>query len=209
MYQNIFCRVAECLGVKLYKKYWPDGGSWWNTKHIDPNNGDDLERVILNSNDLANNHFIQMINENFIMIASILCSYYFSLVDNKGLSYLVTITSILTLRHLYGIMVHTYNKYIAHDKLSKLPNDQLNGVEKTYDSIWDLSELNISSSLIIHRIYLKNMYIGNLELYFKNKEHALLVLNQLNNMNDDMLFQFITNKIFRKNQIDVILEKNK
>lgn len=41
--------VAELLGVRLFKKYWIFGGSYWNENHIDKNNPCDINSVIFES----------------------------------------------------------------------------------------------------------------------------------------------------------------
>ena len=46
MFEKFFCKISELLGVNLYKKYWPNGGSHWNTEHINSNNKYDLANTI-------------------------------------------------------------------------------------------------------------------------------------------------------------------
>lgn len=179
-WSNLFCSIAELLGVKIYKKYWPDGGSYWNTKHVNKNNETDLKLIIDQSIFLLKIHFSGLLNEFLIMISCVIVFSYFNAIDEKYLLSILFIYGIILSRHLYGIMVHRYNIIKANERLIiLLSNTKKNSTSTAKDlkintnkcknKYWIIDEHEIIENTYIYIV--KNYQAG---LYFKfdSKEKA-------------------------------------
>lgn len=114
---NIIITVANLLGVRLFKKYWPVDGSIWNDTHINKNSRDDLDRVIRNSYEYTKYH----INGAVGTLVMILPLIAFS--DWKKSIVMIKFVSGIMLIHGYAFMAHEYNRILARRALSKLPNE--------------------------------------------------------------------------------------
>lgn len=107
--ESLFMNFAECLGVKLFKKYWFINGSYWNKNHMNPKNTYELSQIITFTYCHGKNHFICW------SIETILALFTFKTL-NEPLPYTLSVGIL----HLYAIMVQLYNNILAKRALNKL-----------------------------------------------------------------------------------------
>jgi hypothetical protein len=124
---DVLIILAELLGVRIFKKYWPYGGSFWNNRHIDPTNKYDLETVINNAWDYTRNHVQALITELLV----VMISYYSGYMNPKQCRGFIPVTLVI---HGYALLVHYYNRTKAKARLrqivrteKRIPGIQLNG----------------------------------------------------------------------------------
>lgn len=136
--------LATCLGIKIFKKYWPYRGSYWNETHMNKNDPIELRSLIAETKKLVNTHVQSMFGENILLIGILL--FGGDLFWNT-----IAMLIILNLMHLYAIMAQHYNRILAQRQLDQLKKD-------------DFSEnQNVD--------FVKNKEIGeNLRKYNKNEE---------------------------------------
>ena len=116
-----FYRCAESLGFLYFKRYWINGGSYWNNlagrRRLNGSNPSDL-RLIANSsvcNFLA--HTVTcLINVN--VCNKIYRRYNIPFYRN----FWCIMFGILITADLYVLMFQTYNYLKAHDRLAELQN---------------------------------------------------------------------------------------
>lgn len=128
---NIIITVANLLGVRMFKKYWPVEGRIWNDTHIDKNSRDDLDRVIRNSYEYTKYHINGAIT-TLVMALPLIA------LDNWEKSIvMIKFVSGVMLIHGYAFMVHEYNRILARRALSQLPN------EITKDNKWKTLKVSL------------------------------------------------------------------
>jgi len=185
------------MGVKQYKKYWPDGGSWWNETHMNPNNRSDLERTVSKSKESFRNHVNQMINEVLILGLIWVVSFVFNLLKGKDLIYIGLVLLVSTLRHSYGLMVHMYNSFKAQDKLSTLPKEEPEpvltlGMDTPSQKVGRLGSCDLTPTLTIYTVRISHFY--GARCHFRYKKMAEAFMEHLDTLDDGTLFQLATNK---------------
>jgi hypothetical protein len=121
--ESIFMYIAECFGVKIYKKYYPGGGSYWNNTHLDKNCISELDDVVDSSNKNIRQHSAMMVQEWCMFVPLNIYEYVSSAGKSVYISTLM-LGSGLTLYHLYGIMVHTYNIIKAKNRIRILKEQE-------------------------------------------------------------------------------------
>lgn len=116
---------CEILGVLYFKKYWPNGGSYWNDEHISSNNIDDLRNVLQFSRNLTLIHKGVMIQEFFICLALAYMGHITTYDTFK-------ILMLLSIIHSYVLMVQYYNITKAKSKIEEiyLTRDISRGITK-------------------------------------------------------------------------------
>lgn len=110
---NLFIFIAQLLGVRLFKKYWPYNGSFWNYQHINPNNKYDLESVIRNAWEYTRGH-VQLLFTELLIVGISAFSGYMTLQQCRGF------LPIALIFHGYALMVHHYNRILAGRRLKKI-----------------------------------------------------------------------------------------
>ena len=115
--ERIFLFTMRCLGVGVFKKYWPTKGSYWNSDHIDKNDLRDLERIINQSDDNINLHAKAFASEIILSGGSFLWKIQ-KPVDN------LKFLGLCSLVHLYALGVQTYNKILAANRIHELKLQQ-------------------------------------------------------------------------------------
>lgn len=112
--QRVFIITANLLGAKIFKRYWPMGGSFWNKKHINPRRRYDLESVIDESWDYTQQHARAFVTEAIIMGMAYFTGYFPPGQVIGSIPIIVTI-------HGYAMMIHQYNRILANARLESLP----------------------------------------------------------------------------------------
>lgn len=115
-----FETLAECMGVKLVKKYWVIGGSYWNKTHINPTNSCDLTRVINDADSYTATHRTGMAFELLTFAAVYVCGFT---IREPDLTAYMKLLAILACYHSYAFMLHTYNRVKARAVLGSLKKD--------------------------------------------------------------------------------------
>lgn len=105
--ESFFLIAAECLGVKVFKRYWICGGSYWNNRHISSNNANDLRWV-------ANFSYYHSINHCMMLLAESLISIWQSKLN------IMPIVLFMLPFHSYALMVQLYNNILAKRALRNL-----------------------------------------------------------------------------------------
>lgn len=110
--------IAILLGIKLFKKYWPVNGSYWNRLKglppLDPKGKFQLEGVIKESYEYTQTHLSALIIETIIIGTSMIMVPQYR--HQVGYTY----ASLLFI-HLYAFMVHLYNRRLAFKRLKLIP----------------------------------------------------------------------------------------
>ena len=96
----------EYLKIKLFKKYWFNGGSYWNKKHINKNNINNLKSIISLSNNTIKWHIIGIIVEIPLHI-----DLYYQ--TNNRISIIISF-----IYHSYAFIVQNYNKIMAQKRIN-------------------------------------------------------------------------------------------
>jgi hypothetical protein len=105
----------ECLGVRYFKKYWFVNGSYWNTRHINPEDQQDLYGVIDATKDYTRQHLQQM----FFLVVIFIPTYFF--LPSEQMTASLIVMGIIMGTHLYAFLVQRYNYLKATDALHQLP----------------------------------------------------------------------------------------
>lgn len=143
--EHIFVFVCKyILLMKVFKKYWPVGGSYWNTSHINPNKRDDLEEVIEQANNFTKQHLPQA----FILLFLSIGMYITNAMDYKSTVGMV----LLLIVEVYAFAAHHYNRVLARNKLATLPKKE---AKKTVITQYDYLDIQDS----------KDMHLCNGEYY--------------------------------------------
>ena len=118
--ESIVIWIAELLGAKLFKKYWPVDGSYWNRaknlKRLDPTNKFDLERTIYQSYEYTQTHI------QGLTITSIVILPVYIFVSGKKVEVIYTYFGLLGI-HLYALLIHQYNRILARRRLKNIPSE--------------------------------------------------------------------------------------
>lgn len=112
--EKIYMKLCYYLGVKIFKKYYPNNGSYWNNSHIDKKNEVHLNTIIHNAYENLKLHLAGIFIET-IMILTLGLTGYLELV--KSFQYFPMIFLI----HGYPSIVQKYNIILANNCLKNLP----------------------------------------------------------------------------------------
>lgn len=115
--QRLYLSFCNLLGARLFKKYWPVKGSYWNKRHTDTKKKNDLQ-IILDDADSYT-----QIHANFLMVELIILglgSISGFTTTEKFWEYI----PVAIVFHGYAFMIHHYNRILAKDALEKLPEKE-------------------------------------------------------------------------------------
>lgn len=116
-FEKRYIKFCEILGIKLFKKFWIAGGSFWGEQHINKNNINDLEIVIENANDFQRTHISQLIIDiTFFVLSTKLCLMH------RSLGCKIMIVSLTC--HSYALIAQNYNKILAKRRIEYLESQQ-------------------------------------------------------------------------------------
>ncbi len=176
------------LFVGIFKKYWPVGGSYWNKKHINPNNKYDLEKVIDDANEYTRLHA----NVSFMVLLYGLIGYIFN-----SFSYETKVSfGTFAIGTIYAFGAQHYNRILARNKLNNIPKE--NNIDKDEDEYDFKNEVvNTKKYLSIQLLnnhyyitYTKLQYRVNIDRYFVEKNTALKFVDYIvDNYNEDEFLQ--------------------
>jgi hypothetical protein len=122
--ETIYINSCNLLGVKLFKKYWTSGGSYWNETHMDKKNRHDLKRVIKDVTWYSKIHIGALVMETIALGIGSLSGY---IEPMKALKY----TPISLILHGYPLLVQKYNSILANAHLKNIPESkQVNNIEE-------------------------------------------------------------------------------
>lgn len=114
--------VAPFLGAKLFKRYWPGKGSYWNTSHFDKNSSLQLQGVIANSRENCSVHLRGLVSLGIVSLVIDLAPRFIqgleSLLPNLKLALLLL--AVQALLSLYALMIQRYNIALAQARLRYL-----------------------------------------------------------------------------------------
>lgn len=109
--EKVFVNVMNRLGVAYFKRWWPEGGSKWNRRHVDSKSRDDIENIIRNADGYVQSHVRNIINEIILFLL---------LLAVNGLQLMGTIIRLslfLACIHFIAYMIQCYNKIRAYAAL--------------------------------------------------------------------------------------------
>lgn len=109
-----FYWVAELLGVRLFKRYWPVNGSFWNTEHMNKDRVEDVEETLRMIKEFTRQHVQMSILATIVAILG----YIFEIEQMDLRSYFYIVLPM----QLYPFLVQIYNYYKAQDRLQYLQN---------------------------------------------------------------------------------------
>ena len=163
-------KLAEWLGAKSFKKYWPVGGSYWNrlTKQpkLNPNNRSDLERTIKEAYEYTQRHVQALTVESIILLP---CIFLAKDVQTETIYTYVSLTGI----HLYALIIHYYNRILARRRLDSIKN--IPEVEPNKIDPYQLQIINLGNAEawfrlgFIYQTFREPIYLGP---YFTSREKA-------------------------------------
>lgn len=166
MSEGLFIKVAELLGVKFMKKWWPVDGSYWNRLQkkpkLDTSKRWALEYMIHDSYEYTKIHVAGLISETII----------FLLIMLTWRSYrLIWIYSGLAGIHLYAMMMHQYNRILGRRRLAKLPVELKS--EEKYDP-YEIKIIPAFGNKFWHRLAFQEGEYSFIKFgpYLPSKEHA-------------------------------------
>lgn len=176
-YERLFITSCNLFGMRIFKKYWPVGGSFWKETHIDPKNRFDLENVIKESWQYTQAHVIA----DSGIIFSIVWLYF--------LGERVNIAAFLPMfvLEIYAYSAHTYNRILAREALENLSKedtskDKLVGNSEKLSKIFDkLNKINMDNILKVtnysyggqYKSYYISIGYRKLGKYFETIEEAV------------------------------------
>lgn len=109
---------AEMLGVNVFKKYWPYGGSYWNKHHIDSTDRCQLLGLIQSGKSNIRSYFLSM----FLILQSVFFSYACAWEYRRSTHPIaIKVLLISAVYFGYGWLVQTYNIRKAKRALAALP----------------------------------------------------------------------------------------
>lgn len=145
--------VATLLGARVFKRYWPVGGSYWNDTHADTSKRRDVEGIISDAR-LYTKFHIQVWSMQLLMLGMLYIwggDVVFSqtLDVNKGLAVI----------HMYAFMIHRYNVILAMrcleainlaDEVAKT-NDPPSRKERFIGGLWCIPNAEDGTSSVVHK----------------------------------------------------------
>ena len=112
--RSLHCVISMCMGATLFKRYWPFGGSYWNTKHMNSSCELDLQLTVERAHENTRIHVQTMLTECiFLMGAAALGS------DQRR--HLVCTWCVCLVTHAYALMIQRYNVILAERRMAALP----------------------------------------------------------------------------------------
>lgn len=134
IYKNIFYSFAEISGVKIFKKYYPIHGSFWNNYHINKNSIRDMKKIIENAEFFRKLHVASLFLSSMIIFGG-----YMMNVKNDQSKLML----IVCFQDLYTIMVQFYNINKAKDRIQYLEDNKIKEKEDENDELNNNQEIKI------------------------------------------------------------------
>lgn len=125
----LFYQIAELLGVRLFKRYWPVNGSYWNEIHCQKNSISDLKEIQRKTKEYTRQH----VQTTAILSLICLLSYLFNISNFDIRCYFYLCLPI----ECYAFMVQLYNYWKADDALSQIKSNPVSNPDQR--SLLDLS----------------------------------------------------------------------
>lgn len=111
--QQVFVFLCRnVLFISFFKRYWPVGGSYWNSQHINKNNPDDLRQVIKDATNYTRQHVQQTFGLLFVFLAMLYAQ------DMPAHTKWCFVAALIM--EMYAFIAHHYNRILAREQLSKL-----------------------------------------------------------------------------------------
>lgn len=115
--QRLYLSFCNLLGAKIFKKYWPVGGSYWNENHVSQKSARDMKDIIRDANRYTRVHANIICIEIIVMLVGSMSGY---MTPQKAFAY-VPISIVI---HGYAFLIHHYNRILAKHKLSLLSEEE-------------------------------------------------------------------------------------
>jgi hypothetical protein len=112
LFDKFWIILANIFMVKLFKLYWPIGGSYWNKYHINKNNIDDIRIIIKVTNNYKEIHYFSTV---FGLCFYSFCLLFNLFIENRDFAFLT-----FTFMESYCYMVQKYNSIIAKNRVKLL-----------------------------------------------------------------------------------------
>jgi len=154
-YERVFINTCNLFGMKIFKKYWPAGGSFWNETHINPKNRIDLENVIRDSWIYTRLHVGLSFGIGYML------TWRYFLGDGETMKSLFP----LYVWEIYAFSAHIYNRILAKEALINLPKENVL-MYKSEDSSKLLDELNKVNKDNILKVTSYYIYDTKQSLYY-------------------------------------------
>lgn len=121
-WMSVFLWCCEVLlWVRVFKRYWPVGGSWWNTEHMSRTSASDMGKIMQHASEWRRQHLLNIVTHlqlgllGWIMMR--ICGWSL----NPDFVYLVSLYLVgNTVRDVYTILVQTYNIQLASEQYAFL-----------------------------------------------------------------------------------------
>jgi hypothetical protein len=119
--EKFYVKFCGYMGIKLFKKYWPVDGSYWNKYHTDSKSTQDLNNII----DDANRYTRKHVYSSVLQMASAPIMYIMSIahcpnnVKRINMAY-ICLGSFFLITQGYAFMVHHYNRIVARNTIKLL-----------------------------------------------------------------------------------------
>jgi hypothetical protein len=105
-FDKVVIKVARALGARLFKRYWPVRGSYWNRTHLNKTSEASLRIIIDESYTYTNHHVNELVQQGVVM------GIVWYSDSQHGIPYLKIFVG-MGIIHAYAILMHTYNRILA------------------------------------------------------------------------------------------------
>lgn len=139
------CRYV--LGVNIFKKIWPVQGSLWNKEHTSRSNSEHLKIIIDDSWGFTQVHIGSLFAETLLFLVGSWSGFF----PKRAFKGYLPVAFVL---HIYPLLVHRYNRLLAHAHLDYLKEKDLLVTELSMEQ-FDKQKTHINY-LTVQRSYYYN-----------------------------------------------------
>jgi hypothetical protein len=181
-FEKIYIGICNLLGARIFKKYWPHGGSYWNTNHTDTKSEYDLQQISYNIT------YYQKVHTAGLLLETLMYAIVFGTGHTKPKKVIQCIPVSLII-HGYPLLIQKYNRILVNAHIKKIRESKIETENK--DIVVKYTTLrvyNTRNDETKYTLEITNHYI-NLGPIFTNIERAKsFQLYITNNYNQETLF---------------------
>ena len=164
--KRIYMRIAELLGIGIFKRYWPAKGSYWNSVHHESTSADSMRSIMLLATDFGKAHL-----HSFLCIIFIMMIIYVLDINTGSLG--VSGCLVLLIYETAAMSISYYNYIRASDMLAQLLERQPEPAETPKSRGLKVVEFGNYHTVSI-------TWFGNLGPLFETEETAKEYMQYLN-----------------------------
>lgn len=112
-FEKIYIGICNLLGARIFKKYWPNGGSYWNTCHTDTKSEYDLQLI---SDNIT---YYQRIHTAGLFLETLMCVIIYGTGHTKPKKVIQYIPVSLII-HGYPLLIQKYNRILVNAHIKKI-----------------------------------------------------------------------------------------